>query len=517
MKSSKAIGGVSFCLLFLLFSAPQLAAQTGDILFEVLDKTTKEPLAARMHLKDSKGKPVKPPKSIYWHDHFVFDGNIALKLRPGKYQYELECGPEYKLAVGGFDVEKTTNDAHQVEMERFVDMRKEGWWSGDLHIHRPVDDLPLLMKAEDLRVAPLITWWNEQNQWEKKKPPQSLLSEPLPKHWSNLMAGEDEREGGALLFFGLTEPLPIKGLSRHYPSATAVGLLARKKGEVHIDAEKPFWWEFPIWVAHGVIDSVGVANNHQQRDGMLDNEAWGKPRNKDVYPLKTDNGAWSMEIYYRLLNCGIRLPPSAGSASGVLPNPVGYNRVYVHGDDFTEKAADFSHASWWKGLKEGRVMVTNGPMLRPNFNGHFAGHIFKEAAGQKLEIETTANLATRDKVIYFELIKDGKVADTVQLGKWVEKGGRLPKVRFTESGWMTVRVITDNQKTYRFAMSGPIYVEIDGKPRISRRDATFFLDWTKEAKVRLKINDVKQQANTHKLYDEAIAFWEEKVNSANAD
>ena len=28
-------------------------------------------------------------------------------------------------------------------------------------------------------------------------------------------------------------------------------------------------------------------------------------------------------IYYHLLNCGLRVPPSAGSASGVLPNPVG--------------------------------------------------------------------------------------------------------------------------------------------------------------------------------------------------
>ena len=41
-------------------------------------------------------------------------------------------------------------------------------------------------------------------------------------------------------------------------------------------------------------------------------------------------GYWVQEIYYHLLNCGLRVAPSAGSASGVLPNPVGYNRVYVH-------------------------------------------------------------------------------------------------------------------------------------------------------------------------------------------
>ncbi len=516
MRSAKTRSTLLWGAIASLFTASCLA-QTGDLVIEVLDKKSKEQVAARMHLKDGKGKPVKPAKSVYWHDHFVFDGMISLKLRPGKYEYELECGPEYKLAVGNFEVDKTTNDTHQIEMERFVDMRKEGWWSGDLHVHRPVDDIALLMKAEDLYVAPVITWWNDQNLWERKKPPTALTTEPLPKHWSNVMAGEDEREGGALLFFGLQEPLPIKGLSRDYPSATAVGLLARKKGNVHIDGEKPFWWEFPIWVAHGVIDSVGIANNHQQRDGMMDNEAWGKPRNKDIYPLKIDNGAWSMEIYFRLLNCGVRLPPSAGSASGVLPNPVGYNRVYVHSDPFTEKPAEFSHEPWWKGLREGRVMVTNGPMLRPKFNGHFAGRVFKGIPGEKLEIETTAELATRDKIVYFELIKDGKVASTVQLHKWVEQGGKLPKVEFTESGWMTVRTVTDNQKTYRFAMSGPIYVEIEGKPRISRRDTKFFLDWCKEAKQRIKISDEKQLSNTLAIYDKAISFWEEKVASANAD
>ena len=39
------------------------------------------------------------------------------------------------------------------------------------------------------------------------------------------------------------------------------------------------------------------------------------------------DGYWTQDIYYALLNCGLRIPPSAGSASGVLPNPVGYNRV----------------------------------------------------------------------------------------------------------------------------------------------------------------------------------------------
>jgi len=33
-------------------------------------------------------------------------------------------------------------------------------------------------------------------------------------------------------------------------------------------------------------------------------------------------------------------------------------------------------------------------------------------------------------------------------------------VKFNESGWFLVRVITDNPKTFRFASTAPYYVEI---------------------------------------------------------
>ena len=181
----------------------------------------------------------------------------------------------------------------------------------------------------------------------------------------HLMAGEDEREGGALLYFNLDEPLPIAGSQRGISLAGEIpGAGPRRQPGVHVDVEKPFWWDMPVWVATGKVDSIGLANNHQHRDGMLDNEAWGKPR--DTAPsIRTPhgNGRWSQHIYYQLLNCGLRIPPSAGSASGVLPNPVGYNRVYVHcGEELTWD-------KWWENLRRGQVVVTNGPMLRPRVFG----------------------------------------------------------------------------------------------------------------------------------------------------
>src|SRR5262249_18680084 len=144
-------------------------------------------------------------------------------------------------------------------------------------------------------------------------------------------------------------------------------------------------------------------NNHMCRGQMYESEAWGKPRVVERLPAPLGNGYWSQEIYYHLLNCGLRLPPSAGSASGVLPNPVGYNRVYVHVDGRVD------HERWWEGLGAGRSFVTNGPLLRAEAGGRLPGHVFTAAAGKEVRVELKARLTTRDTIRALEVIKDGQV------------------------------------------------------------------------------------------------------------
>ena len=96
------------------------------------------------------------------------------------------------------------------------------------------------------------------------------------------------------------------------------------------------------------MNSIGLANNHMCRSQMYESEAWGRPRDVSRLPGPVGNGYWTQEIYYHALNCGLRLPPSAGSASGVLPNPVGYNRVYVRLDD-----QQLTRDAWFRGLASG--------------------------------------------------------------------------------------------------------------------------------------------------------------------
>lgn len=139
-------------------------AKHGRLELRVVEAQTGRPLAVTMFLRNARGQVQKPPDQPGWKDHFVFRDQITFDLRPGRYTFEIERGPEYQVRSGEFEIQPGAADSTQVELPRFVDMKQEGWWSGDLHVHRPPAEIPLLMEAADLHVAPVITWWNQANQ-----------------------------------------------------------------------------------------------------------------------------------------------------------------------------------------------------------------------------------------------------------------------------------------------------------------------------------------------------------------
>jgi hypothetical protein len=486
-------------------------AEPGRVEITIREKNTGQVIPCRIHLKDAAGRPQRAPRLPFWHDHFVCPGTVQLELPPGRYTFEIERGPEYRPGTGSFTLPEKGSEKPLVPLERSADLAAEGWWAGELHVHRPVGDVELLMRAEDLHVAPVITWWNNRNQWAKEQPPPNPLVRFDGNRYYHLLAGEDEREGGALLYFNLNEPLAIAGAGREFPPPLRFVEQARRQKGAWVDAEKPFWWDLPSWAASGQIDSVGLANNHMCRARMYEDEAWGKPRVVERLPPPRGNGFWSQEIYYHLLNCGLRIPPSAGSASGVLPNPVGYNRVYVH------LGPDLDHTKWWHGLRAGRSFVTNGPLLRVRVGGQLPGHVFTGPAGKEIRLEVTAALTSNDPVSFLEVIKDGEVERKVPFREW-SRTGTLGTLRFKTSGWFLVRAITDNPRTFRFASTGPYYVEIgDTARRISKVSAQFFLDWARERARRIRLEDPGQRREVLEYHTRAEKFWQDLAAGANAE
>jgi hypothetical protein len=449
-----AIGSTALTLV-LLPAHPVAAAGGGQLKVTVVEKETGRSLAARMHLKNAAGRIPRIPKLPILGDHFAFDGEITLKLPKGSYRFELECGPEYLDQQGHFVINDFADDEKTLEMRRFVNMAEAGWYSGDLDVRRSPKEIELLMRAEDLHLAQLIA--------PAKKP-----------------TGKPTAASEGVFSFDTNRSYRIGPDDPPWR-----------------DVRRPTAWELPVLIAQDEVDSIEIAASQLQRTKVMTDEKGCKPRDPALFPGPDGVARWGEKVYFHLLNCGLRIPPSAGSGSGDMPNPVGYNRVYVHLD------GEFSHEAWMEGLRAGRAVITNGPMIRPTVEGEFPGHVFQADAGQEVELEVGVNLATREKIDYFEIVQNGRVAHSVRLADFKKAGGRLPKVVFKESGWFVLRVVTNNQNTYRFAMTAPYYVEIGYERRISRESVQFFIDWLGEM--------------PSKRDEAAVAWWQKLLQKANAD
>jgi hypothetical protein len=514
----------------LVATSPTLAwaARGGQLRLEVIDHETKEPLACRIHLTNAAKRPLKAPKAPFWHDHFVFSGSVTLKLPEGEYAFEIERGPEYRVRLGHFTMQNFSDDTKVVDLNRFVDMAAEGWWSGDLDVERPAKDLPLLMEAEDLHVVELVSWPDRQSLLPKSGAPTDPLVEFGAHRYYHLAAGRDVRPGGTLLFYNLPRkgdgslfqaqpkktPVPFSGaFSGEYPPQLELIIAAKQETAAWVDAQHAYSWDLPLWVASGKLDSVQLAGSNLGRKSAVTSEGSGRPRDQRLYPGTSGNGRWTEAIYYHLLNCGLRIPPTAGSGSGSVANPLGYNRMYVHVE------GELTYEKWWDALRAGRAIVTNGPLIRPNVEGEMPGHVFQAQSGQEVELEIGLTLSTRDRISYLEIIKDGRLVEQVRLNDWEKTGGKLPLLKFSESGWFLIRAVTDLTETYRFATTAPYYVEIGDRPRISKASAQFFLDWVDERMQKLKLvefENPEQRKAVLNLQESARAYWERLAAEANA-
>lgn len=488
----------------------------------VVDEETKLPISCRLHLyRGAKQRVHKIKGYPFLKDHIAIPGNVTLQLPEGEYYFEIERGLEYVTRKGHFTIETFADDNKTVDLRRFVDMSKNGWWSGDFDVRRPLEDIELLMAADDLHVAMLL----EERDGKKSSSSKTASSgEPrkMPVRFdkdryystdayettwpdttlycfngSDLLGEEKFGIGVERLF--TEEFLPQKRLQTIHDTS-----------EGWIDVTRPFWWDLPVLVAQGLVDSVQIAHPGFGRESVVQSEKPGRERPKDLYPGKEGSPRWTQDIYFKLLDAGFHIPPSAGSGSGKSDNPIGYSRMYVHVD------GPMSYEKWWAGLRSGQVIVTNGPLLLPSVEGHLPGHTFQGPEGEPIELEIALTLSTRDPISYLEVIKNGQVEQTIPLAEYIEdaKAGRLPKIRFEKSGWFLLRAVNDLEKTYRFGMTAPYYVQIGDQRRISQRSVQFFLEWINERIEQLQRDGQAEDSKELDLYRQAKIFWEDLAKKA---
>jgi|LSQX01.1.fsa_nt_gb hypothetical protein len=490
------------------------AAAEGKLRLTVVDKQSGRPIACRMHLRVGRedGRIRKVPSAPFWHDHFVFPGQIELKLPLGEYFFTLEHGPEYVQATGRFTLERNADDAKTVELVRGIDMAASGWYAGDLEVRRPLEEIGLLIRSEGIRLAEVVA--------ADAKPPgrgDKLVEPPAceaPEGYTwEVSTGRLEHPGGSLTVYGLKRPLQLASAGGEYPAISSLAAAVRKTHPgAWIDLAHPASWDLPLLVAHGAVDSVRVVHGQFCRDEVIDRQTGLRERDKARYPGADGLARWSQQIYFHLLNCGLRIPPTAASLSGEVPNPVGYNRTYVHLE------GPFSAGEWWQGLRAGQVTVGNGPLLLPLVEGKPPGCVFHAPAGAAVELQPLLSISYRshEPLRYLELIRNGEVEYSLSLDDYVERKGNLLPLKFEQSGWFLIRAVSEISHTYRFSITGPYYVQIGSEPHVSRRSAEFFLDWVYERARMIRLDDPEERRQVIDAHRQARDFWQAAVARAAA-
>ena len=81
-------------------------------------------LPCRIHLFDQQGKAQRVAGQPFWHDHFVCQGLCTASLAPGKFDYEIERGPEYLRKSGRIEITEGDDRKLNVTLERIGNLRR---------------------------------------------------------------------------------------------------------------------------------------------------------------------------------------------------------------------------------------------------------------------------------------------------------------------------------------------------------------------------------------------------------
>ena len=529
----------------ILTVAPAPAAEPAvvPVYGEVVDADTGRPLAARLYLRGADGKwhfpkSVAPSGSaVRYEKRSGFNTNAVefhttlsphmwvAELAPGGYTAVVERGKEWTPLTNRFTVADKPVNLRQ-PIRRWVNMAERGWFSGDAHNHRAPAELESAMLAEDVNVAlPMIDWTTVDTvapSLSDKNVKGSFGAKPVvvdPTHvwfprnteYEIFRSGGKAHTLGAFLIVGHRErfDVPVFPLRRVSERAHAEGGL--------IDLEKHNWpWSVAI-VPVLKPDLFELANNHHWRVefGVRN---WAVPAPPWMKLAGNGSGtdtelAWThygFETYYALLNCGFRLQPTAGTANGVHPVPLGFSRVYVHCD------GGFGFDKWMKGLATGRSFVTTGPMALATMNGKLPGEVFKSA--MPFRRTNDMEIAKSPNKTRWELVQNGDVVWTlknyigdkmtaVPVGVFADNG------MVTETSWFAFRCFEETAEgRIRFAHTAPWRVEIEGRPlRPKREQAEWFVKRTEEEIARnTGVIPTEGLAEFH----EALAAWRKILATA---
>ncbi len=443
---------------------PQALVESDKALLELIvsDSETREPIAARVRLRDQFGKDYVPDGAIEvpiardrW---FMTPGTVRATVAPGKLTVRVERGTEYQPVMESVKLVAGEPLRHKIALKRWIDLKKLGYAAGENHLHVSIRELGAMLAGEGLDFGNSLFWWNGPN---LELPPGSdhirWLSFGTTRIPASVFDAELEDAWGAVYLIGLKKPLdlPPDGKRPHLPVLRA----AREQGAL-ICYQAGWSREVLLDALLGLVDVVNVCNNNFHRHKFQPRRQYSNLLNVPGFPEYPDTPEGMMQMntdtYYRLLNCGLRLAAGAESATGAKTTPAGYNRAYVRVEESTSLPPFLN--SW----RAGRNFVTDGPMvfLKVNTSKGPGDVIAFPAGGGALQVhaEALCNQPLRS----LEIVMNGKVVARAAMGSKAFKENLDTTLKADKGAWLAARASAEDRLLSDEELAR--YVKIEGKP-----------------------------------------------------
>jgi hypothetical protein len=459
----------------------QLDFGTSSGTLKLITRENKGAVTARVCIEQSGGKFHAPLESLYRIErgnlHFYCPGAAEVELPAGRYELRAYRGPEYRAARHSLQIEPGKPTTLEIDIERWIDAATLGWFSGENHIHANYG----------------------YGEWYNTPASMGLQCQGEDLNVCNFMVANSDGDGtfDRAFFRGRpdvrSEPYTVLYWNQEFRSTiwghmTLVNLrqLVEPIFTGFKDTTNP--WDIPTnsdiadrtHLQNGLVNYTHVAQNEADPysgpytgKGLPIDVALGKIDSVDI----NNNYAGSVALWHRILNCGFRLPASAGTdcfLNRIRSRLPGSDRAYV------QIEGSFSYARWIEGLREGRSFVSNGPVLELSVNGRGLGAVV--ALDGPAEVRVRARARSQWPLDRAELILNGKVVAQLPLKSTDRLDAQFEQpVRIERSGWLALRANgpahPDNPAGPSYAHTSPIYFQVRGRPVAAADDARFFLAW----------------------------------------
>lgn len=387
-------------------------------------------------------------------------------------------------------------DTINIQLEKWFEFPTgHKWYSGDVHTHQIDSATALLeMKAEDVNVCNILIsdFTDDQDSFRGAPEP---ISDSL--HIVYLNQEYRQNELGHVDLLNLKKLIePVKPIREYqYP------LNIKAMDQAHAQGGHVSWAHFaaypalegPLAIVLKKVDAVEL---------LCTIDPFEEPIfvSGVVPDLRMNSG---LRLWYRLLNCGLKIPASAGTDKMNNWVTVGGNRVYA------SIKGKFNYQSWIDALDSGNSFITNSPMLFCTVDDKNPGEQINISKPKTVKI--VAEVYSQLPVDRLEIIANGDVIAE----KVIEKGQNYAKleVEYTpnKSVWIAARTHQFNQDdrfkgvsfskrrdvgggptllnryygTLRpetaFAHTSPSYVIVGNKPIHSAKDAEYFVRYLENA------------------------------------